>query len=335
MRLVLSGDGAFEAAMHIEELPPVEQEAIRWVVRMTSGEATESDRLAFRNWRARSPENEAALVMARSLWVSLDLGFANFPTGESSRQRRRAFDPLAGAARRRGWPRHFARGMVAASLLAASLLGYWTLHDWRYDDVTHFGERRQVTLSDGTHVELNSGTALTVDFVPGYRRVTLARGEAYFDVTHEADRPFVVRAGDGEVRVLGTAFSVRRDGDGAIVTVARGRVQVNDGSAPVILTPEQQVSYTERRHTTVKAVDTYDTLSWRRGRLVVQDESLAEIVRELNRYYPGRIVLTTDVAGKELLNAVIDLDYIDDWIRALAESQPVKVSQFGPITWIR
>jgi transmembrane sensor len=319
--------------MDIEQLPPVEQEAIRWVVRMTSGEATESDRLAFRNWRARNPENESALVMARSLWVSLDLGLAKPGAPDSRRRLWRGFDGRMVAAQRRG--RRLMRAAVAASLVAASLLGYRTLHDWRYDDVTHPGERRQITLSDGSHVEMNIDTALSVDFVPGYRRVTLARGEAYFDVTHDAERPFLVRAGRAEVQVLGTAFSVRREGDGAIVTVARGRVQVSDGSTSVVVTPEQQVSYTEGRHAPVKAVDTYDTLGWRRGRLVIQDESLRQIVQELNRYYPGRIVLTADIAGEKLLNAVIDLDHIDDWIKALAESQPVKVSQFGPLTWIR
>jgi len=321
--------------MEIEDLPVVEQEAIRWVVRMTSGEATESDRLAFRNWRARSPENEAALVIARSLWISLDLGFAKSQSPERSRNGQGAHDGRGRTTRRRGWSWYLARGAMAASLLAASLLGYRTLHDWRYDDVTQLGERRQVTLSDGTHIELNSDTALAVDFAPGYRRVTLSRGEAYFDVTHDTLRPFIVRAGRGEVRVVGTAFSVRCEGDGAIVTVARGRVQVSDGSAPVLITPEQQVSYTEGRMTPVKSVDTYDTLGWRRGRLVIQDESLTEIVRELNRYYPGRIVLTAELADQKLLNAVIDLDHIDDWIRALAESQPIKVSQFGPLTWIR
>jgi len=321
--------------MEIDELPPVEQEAIRWVVRMTSGDATEADRLAFRNWRARSPENEAALVMARSLWVSLDLGFANSQSPDGSRPSRGPLERRVRTVRSRGWSWYLTRGALAASLLAASMLGYWTLHDWRYDDVTQLGERRQVTLSDGTHVELNSGTALTVDFVPAYRIVTLSRGEAYFDVTHDTSRPFIVRAGHGEVRVVGTAFSVRCEGDGAIVTVARGRVQVSDGSTPVLITPEQQVSYTAGHLTPVKSVDSYDTLGWRRGRLVIQDESLTEIVRELNRYYPGRIVLTAELADQKLLNAVIDLDHIDDWIRALAESQPIKVSQFGPLTWIR
>ncbi|MEJ1964547.1 MAG: FecR domain-containing protein [Gammaproteobacteria bacterium] len=82
---------------------------------------------------------------------------------------------------------------------------------------------------------LNSSAALDVRFTGEARRVVLARGEVFFDVTHNPDLPFIVQAGSGEVRVLGTAFSVRRDGDDLLVTVERGRVQVSSGGHSSIL----------------------------------------------------------------------------------------------------
>jgi transmembrane sensor len=311
--------------MSVEGVSPVEQEAIQWVVRMTSGDASEFDRLAFRNWRARNAENEAALVVARSLWVSVGWGMADPGLG---RHRETVFGSHRASSRA---PRRLA---LAAAILLVSMLGYLGLHDWRYDDVTSVGERRAISLADGTRVELNSGTALSVDFSAGYRRVALARGEAYFDVTHDATRPFIVKAAAGEVRVLGTAFSVRKDDEGVVVTVTRGRVQVADGGATLAVVPEQQVRYNTHGLSSVGTVDSYNVLGWRRSRLVVEAQSLAQIVAELNRYYPGRIVLTADEAGSKLLNAVIDLDHIDDWLQSLEQSQPVKVTRVGPLTFV-
>ncbi len=109
------------------------------------------------------------------------------------------------------------------------------LDNWRHDFVSPTGQQERFSLSDGTSIMLNSSAALDVRFTGEARRVVLARGEVFFDVTHNPDLPFIVQAGSGEVRVLGTAFSVRRDGDDLLVTVERGRVQVSSGGHSSIL----------------------------------------------------------------------------------------------------
>lgn len=300
----------------------LEEEAIHWVVRLTSGDTTAEERAAFKRWRAQSTEHEAALIMARQLWVGLE---AAIPSQTARSVQRRAtiarWRPLA----------------MAASLLIAVALVFQGFHVWRYDDVTTTGERRTIALEDGSSIELNSGSALDIDFSARERRVDLARGEAFFDVAHNPERPFRVRTPEGEVRVLGTAFSVNRDAqDSVLVTVVRGRVEVDDGRDPVVLTVGQQLRFRAGHHAQVSAVDPYTELAWRRGRLIIEDQSLNQIVGQLQRYYPGRIVMTTNSSmGQRHLNAVIDLDHIDDWLLALGESQPVRVQRLGPVVLIR
>jgi transmembrane sensor len=81
-------------------------------------------------------------------------------------------------------------------------------------------------------------------------------------------------------------------------------------------------------------VDVYNALGWRRGRLIIENQTLDGIVAELNRYYPGHIFLRAGETGRRKLNAVIDLEHIDDWLAALEGSQPLEVSRFGPIAVI-
>src|SRR5690606_20728867 len=123
------------------------------------------------------------------------------------------------------------RGVPAvAAALAASLVialgGVWWLTEVRGAYATRPGEQKVATLKDGSRIALNTDTRLDVRFDAGRRRIRLDRGEAMFEVAHDADRPFVVVAGDTRVQALGTVFIVRRTGDDVVVTLVKGRVAV-------------------------------------------------------------------------------------------------------------
>jgi transmembrane sensor len=181
---------------------------------------------------------------------------------------------------------------------------------------------------------MSGRSALDVSFKDGVRRATLVRGEAYFEVVHDAARPFAVVAGDGEVRDIGTAFSVRRQGEGAAVVVARGSVEVNrasSGSAPAMLTQDQAVSYAGAGPAMVHAANAAQELSWVRGRLILENRSLSDSVGEINRYYGGHVVLLNGAVGARRINAVIDLNRIDDWLAALDKTHAAKVVRVGSL----
>jgi transmembrane sensor len=157
------------------------------------------------------------------------------------------------------------------------------------------GEIRTVTLADQSQVTLDADSAIAVDFSRGERHVRVRRGAGFFSVTHTGE-PFVVDAEKGQARVLGTQFEVRLLSHGAQVTVLSGRVGVTAGknAEQQILTAGQQVAYGVGSAEKLHAVDSEAQLAWRQGWLNYYKATLADVVQDLGRYYPGRIVLLND-----------------------------------------
>ncbi len=222
------------------------------------------------------------------------------------------------------------RYAVAASVFAAVLwLGWFTQlrHDPAYSGqfATVPGERRQFELPDGSHLELNSRTRLSVQFVEGQRRVTLQEGEAMFSVAHDPSRPFVVSAGAGTVTVTGTRFDVRRDSDQVAVAVESGTVRVQGRAEPVVLTAglgsrigaDGQVS-------PAAPVNTADVTAWRSGKLVFSDAPLSDVVREVSRYRAQPLHVVGKAANLRL-SSVFKADDTDALLRALPTILPVSV----------
>jgi transmembrane sensor len=303
------------------DIPEPDSEAIRWVVRLTSGEGDAGDRAAFEAWRQESPAHEAALIRARRLWLSLGDVLPEPAARAPARKRRRLVPALA----------------LAASVLLCVGASVRYVTEWRHDYVTAAGQRETITLTDGSHVLLSSGSAIDVRFDAGHRRVQLVRGEAYFDVVHDGTRPFIVAAGTGQVRDIGTAFSVGWRGDDVVVVVERGEVEVDAGTGakPVALSPNQRVSYSASAIGAVEASNSFEDLAWTRGRLILEDRSLGAVVAELNRYYPSELLLLGSEVGQRRVNAVIDLEHIDDWLNALHESQRVSVTRLPGLVVLR
>jgi transmembrane sensor len=196
-----------------------------------------------------------------------------------------------------------ALAMAACLLLMISLGTGWQPSRWvddlGADYVSAPGEIRTVTLADQSQVTLDADSAIAVDFSRGERHVQVRRGAGFFNVTHTGE-PFVVEAEKGHVQVLGTQFEVRLQPHGAQVTVLSGRVGVtaDRNAEQQILTAGQQVAYGEGLAEKLHAVDSEAQLAWRQGWLNYYKTTLADVVQDLRRYYPGRIVLLNDELAK-------------------------------------
>lgn len=319
-----------EADTEVEEC--LETRALTWLVRLTSGEAGPEVLSEFETWRNADPDHESALAKARQLW--LDLGRplqAQYAPRLASVPRAK----IATARYRR--PRWVPSAAIAASLLISLIVGHQWLTRWQFEQVTGVGEQRTVALNDGSTMWLNTDTAAGTQVNPKNRLVTLARGEAFFDVRHDAEHPFVVQVGTTQVRVLGTAFGVYRDGNDAVVTVQRGRVQVSGGGTPpVVITPDQRV----RVHSgdsikRIELVNADENLAWRNGRLIFEDRPLSEILTDLKRYDKRLVIVRYPEANRIRINAMVDLARLDEWYDGLQQSLPVEVTRFGPVVWVR
>lgn len=289
-----------------------------------SGEVSRQDREQFTQWLRESPLHVAELLRIAhvhdalerfQLWSEIEVEASQpdnvialpevveQPAGRWTGTSRRATKP--------GDPDGPARSgslvawAIAASVCLVAVLGTWLVLGTRGQLIaTDLAERRQVMLNDGTVVQLEPETRLRIKFAEQRRSVTFERGRALFRVAKDPQRPFWVSADHTSVRAVGTAFGVESGEHGIIVTVAEGKVAVarskgrfiwpesvpqaaapSQGAAPIYLTAGQQL--TVRGSGTVqqwRTVDAGRALAWARGQLVFDNQTLADVVEEFNRY---------------------------------------------------
>ncbi|MDZ3995487.1 FecR family protein [Pseudomonas sp. Teo4] len=277
------------------------QAALHWLSRINE-RPEEADGAAFKRWLLADPAHRLAYADAQAAW-ELSAAPAARLAEEERASLQQYLDAMAAAPRKGRWRQRVAALATAACLvLAVGIAGGWHPGYWLQDlqaDYSSAGEVRQVSLADQSQVLLDAGSAIAVDFQHGERRVRLLRGAAFFQVTHTGE-PFLVEAAGGEVRVLGTQFEVREQGDGAQVTVRSGRVAVTpaQGQAARELTANQQVVYAQGRAGDTLSVDSDSRLAWRQGWLNYYQVPLAQVLEDLGRYYPGRILLLDDELGQ-------------------------------------
>ena len=210
--------------------------------------------------------------------------------------------PLPAEARQARTPRRRRAAPLVAAVAVAAVAALVGIDPaWRTEYLaTGPQQRLEVTLHDGSQATLDVSTRLTVSRHLRSRRVALAAGRSLFDVQPSAWRPFTVDAGATGVRVLGTAFDVRRLGDDVTVTVLRGRVAVQGtNGAHATLGPEEQVRTHAGALHPVTSARSADATAWREGRMVFQHTPLAEVAAEIARY-SGRPVRLADASLAEL-----------------------------------
>lgn len=288
-------------------------EAIERLVRLHSGGAGAAERMDFLRWRGLSVEHERAAREAEALWGALP------ETHHAEDYRRRVRRP-------RRWLALAAAACVAAIAITIALPE--PLAGLYSDYATRTGERRMLELADGSRVWLNSDSALSVYFSPQQRRLRLHSGEALFEVAKDAARPFIVEARGGEVRAVGTRFDVDSRGPQVRIDVTEGVVQVNSaGSEPVRLSAGERLSYREAAAPEpVQPLDLSSASAWQRGKLIFNQRPLGEVLDELERYVPGRIVLTDSAMRQHKVSGVFDLRDPDALLKTLERLQPVTVT---------
>jgi transmembrane sensor len=288
------------------------EEAAAWFARLNRRSVPLQLLEDFRAWR-QDPQNRAAYQAVESAW-SEAAALTNDPD---------ISDALAAALARRApsrsarwaWPATVATaGLAVLTTFAALTFGAGSTY------ATRVGEQRLVRLEDGTTVRLDTDTRVTVAFRAGERRVQLAHGQAFFDVAHDATRPFIVDAGSMRVRAVGTRFDVRRDGADAKVTLVEGIVQVRGaGVSPGdwTLKPGEQVRL---GHTPAHiTADVVAATSWTGGRVIFRGLPLAEAIDEINRYSPHKIRLEAQAVAEVPVTGSFETGDVDAFVTAVSD----------------
>ncbi|MFA7633646.1 MAG: FecR domain-containing protein, partial [Thiohalomonadaceae bacterium] len=204
----MSSDDVFNSP----QLPSAQEQAAEWFIRLRDKLPSEEERCAFEQWLAADPRNREEYQAIQGVWQELDGLRDTVSVGGIGRT----------AATRGVGPRNHGRGAwravaVAAVLVLSLLTGWFALYDpGSYQ--TAKGEQQTLRLADHSVVHLNSDSALRVELATGRRTLHLQRGEAYFEVAHDPARPFVVVAGGGTTRAIGTRFNVYRQPSGVRVS---------------------------------------------------------------------------------------------------------------------
>lgn len=305
----------------------IDQQATRWFVRLRADDASEGDRQAWQQWLEASQDHRDAYARMEALWSSFGDFAASAEIGTRIAEASRAPQAASlrtGAARRR-WPAAVAAtaALLAVGTFAALRLTAPTEAAYR----TAVGERRSVQLDDGTRVDLDAGTQLSVRYDRGSRHVVLEQGRAFFQVAKDTARPFDVVTDAGSVRALGTQFEVSQVVGAADVALYEGSVELRTRAvteAPSqrlgVLVPGQQVRLSAGRMQMRAATVTAGARpAWLSGRLVFSDTPLAEAVAEFNRYSTNRVVLADPALGPLRVSGVFHGDDVDGFIGALGE----------------
>jgi len=287
----------------------VKAQAGAWLARLQRDDVGEADGMEFAAWLGESPAHRGAYERALAVWHEFD-ATAEAVAEELTFEARRAALRRPQVSRR-WWVA--GGGMAIAAALVVTILPRALAPPTTETYVTGKGEHRHLTLADGSVVDLNAESRLTVTLGHSERRLALSDGEAIFDVTHNARRPFTVAAAGRVVRVVGTQFDVKSRGGELTVTVARGKVQVRpvDATAPgrsFLLSAGQRLDVTDNGAEALRAVDPQEAFAWRAGRLVYRDQPLSDVVADLNRQFVQQIEIGDPELAKTPITGVIVLD---------------------------
>jgi transmembrane sensor len=196
--------------------------------------------------------------------------------------------------------------------------------NWRSDYHTAAGQQLSVDLADGSRLTLNTDTALVVRYSDSLRQIELLRGEAYFEVAPNKQRPFVVDGGQATARAVGTAYSVRKHADELRVVVSEGTVEVGADNAKALVHAAEQAEYRQGRLQAVAQLDNDDALAWRRRQTVFHRQPLTQVLEEVNRYRRGRIVAVNPQLAERVVNGVFNNGDPDAVLAALVTTLQAK-----------
>lgn len=293
------------------ELESLRREAWIKLLHLTSGHASKADVAALKIWCAQTPRHAEVFAQVSGRWRVLGAAIEN--VAQTGHPMRAGTDASARAPIGR---RALLVGALSASAAGAAIMitrppmGLWpSLGELAADYRTVTGERRHIALDERASLDMNTRTTLNVRPASGGGdQIELIGGEAAFATR---SKPVEVLAGNGRAWADDAQFSVRRNGSDICVTCLEGFVHVQQEGRSATLQKKQQVIYDDRNLGQVQNVDPIIVTAWREGELLFQNERLARVIEEVNRYRPGRIILVNDALGQRRFTAQFKLDRLE------------------------
>ena len=347
-------------------------EASSWFIECRAGDLDEAGRLELDTWLRRSPEHVRAYLEIAAIWnegpaldplgkwdaATLIAQAAEDPdnvvalrgvTSDSKAQASSdpAIVPTDSPRERRFIPRQGKRALALAASLTGVLAATW-LWSQMVSSVytTGMGEQRFLKLADSSTVEMNAKSRVRVRYTRHERTVDILAGEALFNVTKEAARPFVVAVGGTRVSVVGTQFDVYMKAHTTVVTVVEGRVSVvapapvplgkdTEGSkarsdasrsgTPILVSAGEQLTMTSNLAKLVEHANLAAVTAWTQRRIVFDSANLMEVAEEFNRYNSRQLIIDTPELFQFHVSGTFSSTDPESFVRFLRERPDVRV----------
>jgi len=319
-----------EASRDIRRSAPdaadVEARAAAWLERRDREDWSAADQEALNSWLAESPAHRLAYLRLYAAWTDADRLAVL-----------RRSPPETQAARKSKRSTYIRVAVVTAFAIALSAAGVaYLLSPREQVYATTVGAHRTVRLADGSQIELNTDTVLRARISATQRKVWLDRGEAFFQVKHDAAHPFMVMAAGNRMLDVGTKFVVRRRADRLEVAMLEGSVRfyAADGQAqsrPALLTKgDVMVATTNSVSVTRKqTTDLVNALGWRRGVIVFKDTTLGDAVGELDRYNDRKVIVADASVARRTISGTIATTDVAAFIRVARNILGLRVETRG------
>ena len=323
------------------------EQAGAWVVRLDEGPLSAGEAAQLKQWAAQSEHHTKILVDTARIWDLMDVmaGLSELLEVEPAPAHRRRLPALALLA-------------LAAVLFCVGILTYYPRRQEPQVSTTpvaaqkpaaarqyhtDIGANDVVVLEDGSVINLNTATRIQVDISKTKRSITLLSGEAYFDVAHNVDAPFVVSASGTEILAVGTAFSVQKLADRVEVTVAEGIVQVQreepagqveqaPNFAPILVRAGQVAQVSTPGVQEIREIEPQAMarkLLWQQKILAFDGNTLQEVVAEYSRYTPLQIEIADAETAAIRVGGYFRSDNIAGLLTSLEQNFSISVKQTG------
>ncbi|BFM10765.1 FecR family protein [Simiduia litorea] len=309
--------------MNAAEQNHISLEASGWIARLRSDAATHADKAAFSNWLNSDANHELAFDNALSDWQTT--GALKYST-QAQAFLSSDLEP------KRSITSWFPSGhaVAFASVVLVAFLGFGLFNNTPSSDIdtlyytTEIGEQKNISLPDGSTINLNTNSQIHVQYSDSERKLILDGGEAFFKVASNKARPFVVDVGEGTVTAVGTAFGINRDASTVKVTVIEGIVSVKERETQPQIKPEsllvkadEGLSIDMQGLSTVRTTNARQALAWRNKLLVLENQPLTTALNELNRYLKAPVDSSDPSLAKLRVSGTFSLQTPESTLTAL------------------
>ncbi len=314
------------------------------IVRFLGKETTPDEESELVDWLAKDPSNQRVFKEWQQIWKSHAVTDSSFDFGKGLDKLNKAIDVSEVKSTGAPWRR------LAASIaifLTASLAIYLIADQSSsgseiityQKQTTTSGQRTTVNLEDGSAIILNANSSLKYpkEFSTDKREVFLV-GEAFFQVSKDAKRPFIIHSGDIDTQVLGTSFNINSDSDFVTVSVETGKVKVIQGDEEEVIFPKEKIVYGVQRKKMFKmAANLEHELAWKNNTIIFEDSQLSHVALKLQEFYGISVVFEAEALKKCLLTGKFINQPIEIILKAISFSTGIrhridgkKIILYGP-----